>query len=87
MEKFIFWVVQQLLLQQHGLEVLSDIYDVNTDVWSVGTSFGAASSERSAVNVGGVIYNSGGRSGAAAVALTHDGYIISAKCANRCRSG
>ena len=56
----------------------TDIYDVNTDVWSVGTSFGAASSERSAVNVGGVIYNSGGRSGAAAVALTHDGYIISA---------
>jgi hypothetical protein len=56
----------------------TDIYDVNTDVWSVGTSYGALGSERSSVNVGGVLYNSGGRTAAAAVAVTHDGYTISA---------
>jgi hypothetical protein len=55
----------------------TNIYDVTTDSWSVGTSFGALSSGRRAVNVSGVIYNNGGRTAAATLALTHDGYIIS----------
>jgi len=56
----------------------TDIYDVVTNSWSVGTAFGAAGSERAVVNLNGILYNNGGRTAAATPAVTHDGYVISA---------
>lgn len=54
----------------------TDIYDVANNTWSTGLAFGATGSGRASTIVGNVVYNNGGRTAAAVVGTTHDGYMI-----------